>query len=137
MDETRVKHSLSVAKRMKELVLEQPIKYEISPDEAFILGLLHDIGYECCTEPKYHAGGGGMLLKGQGYKYWKEVYYHGLPQEVYTSSELRLLNYADMTTNANGDYVSIEERIEDIGARYGGDSVQVVTAMKVAKMLEH
>lgn len=130
----RMKHSLAVAKKMKELALAYPEKYSVNPDEAFILGMIHDIGYEFSREQKNHANSGGNILKTQNYKYWREVYYHGIPQTEYDSPMLRLLNYVDMITGPTGEYVTIQERIEDIANRYGKGSLQEQEAVKLVKL---
>ena len=39
----RIKHSLAVAKKMKEMAAENPDKYPVEPGAAFVLGLLHDV----------------------------------------------------------------------------------------------
>ena len=133
----RMKHSLAVAKKMKELSSTDPEKYMCSPEDAFVLGLLHDIGYEFSSEQKDHANNGGLLLKGQGYKYWKEVYYHGIPQDEYDSPLLQLLNYVDMITGPTGEYVTVDQRIEDIVERYGKGSWQDIEARKLAEKLHY
>lgn len=136
MDDNRMQHMFYVAKKMKEMVQENEYEYNISPDAAFILGLLHDIGYEFCERKQDHGSAGGELLKEQGYKFWKEVYFHGLPQEEYSSQELWLLNYVDLITGPTGEYISIQERIDDIGERYGKDSPHVAGAKKLWDMIK-
>lgn len=131
----RMKHSLAVAKKMKELTSADSEKYMCSPEDAFILGWVHDIGYEFSSEQKEHANKGGLLLKEQGYQYWKEVYYHGIPQDEYDSLLLQLLNYVDMITGPTGEYVTVEQRIEDIAKRYGKGSWQDKEARKLAEQL--
>ena len=130
----RMKHSLAVARKMKELTLSCPVKYPVDPEEAFVLGFLHDIGYEFSEEQRNHASTGGIILKAQNYKYWKEVFYHGIPQEEYNSPMLRLLNYADMITGPSGEYMTIQERIDDIADRYGKGSWQEEAAAKLVNL---
>ena len=101
----------------------------------YILGFLHDAGYAFVDKQEDHAKVAGEVLKAQGYKYWREVYYHGTFQEEYDSVELRLLNYMDITTSPSGDVVTIEERIEDKKQRYGENSYQFQEAFKLAKMI--
>ncbi len=132
----RMSHCLAVAKKMKELATDYSDKYPVNPEEAFILGLLHDIGYEFCNEQREHANKGGLLLKNQGYKYWKEVFYHGVPQDEYKSDMLSLLNYVDMITGPDGKYLTVQERIDDIADRYGKESWQVKEAVSLSRMLE-
>lgn len=134
--EDRMKHSLAAARKMKQLAAEQPEKYPVDPDDAFVLGMLHDIGYEFAEEQQDHADKGGLILKNQGYKYWKEVYYHGFFQHEYDSPMLRLLNYVDMITGPTGEYMTVQERIEDIAVRYGRDSRQFCEVVKLAASFE-
>ena len=131
----RIKHSLAVAKKMEEMAAKNPDKYQVDPEEAFVVGLLHDIGYEFVSEQKDHANKGGLILKEQGYKYWQEVYYHGIPQDEYESPMLQLLNYVDMITSPTGEPMTIEQRIEDIAKRYGEGSLQDLEARKLAEKL--
>ena len=132
----RMNHCLSVAKKMKELVQKDPERYNASPEEAFTIGILHDIGYEFSDEQRVHASNGGLILKMQGYKYWKEIFYHGSVQSEYTSPELWLLNYVDMITGPTGDYTTAEDRIDDISLRYGTNSWQTKEALALYKKLQ-
>ena len=88
--------------------------------DLFTLGLLHDIGYEFLEEKNYktHNIVGGNILKKQGFKYWKEVYYHGVANYKYQSKVLDLLNWADMRVDSSGNIVSLDERLEDISVRH-------------------
>lgn len=128
IDDNRYKHIRSVAELMAEIAPEGKEK------EMFLLGFLHDIGY--LYQPKDHNFFGGNLLKEQGYKYWQEVYWHGVPDTEYESAALDLLNAADMQVNGKGERVSYSERLEDIASRYGDDSSQYLLAQKMVKFLE-
>lgn len=128
IDDNRYKHIRGVAELMAEIAPEGKEK------EMFLLGMLHDIGY--LYQPKDHNFFGGNLLKEQGYKYWQEVYWHGVPDAEYASDELNLLNSADMQINACGERVSYNERLKDIGSRYGKDSAQYLLAQKMVKYLQ-
>lgn len=69
MDEDRLKHSISVARKMVSIGKE----YHLSKDELkelFLLGYNHDIGYEFCSNNIEHNIVGGKILKENGYKYW-------------------------------------------------------------------
>ncbi len=133
--DNRLKHMNEVAKRMKDYVIQHSEKFDCKPEDMYILGVLHDIGYAFVDKQEDHAEAAGEVLKAQGYKYWKEVYYHGIPQEDYDSAELRLLNYMDITTDSSGDVVTIEERIEGIKQRYGENSYQAQEAFKMFEMI--
>lgn len=88
--------------------------------ELYTLGLLHDIGYAFLEKKDYfkHNTIGGEFLKGQGYKYWREVYYHGMAGAPYTSEYLDLLNLADMHIDSEGNYVSFDQRLDELSRRY-------------------
>ncbi|MBP3841275.1 MAG: HD domain-containing protein [Bacilli bacterium] len=121
MNEDRLKHSYSVGKKMMELGKGKNLcKEEI--EDLFVLGLNHDIGYEVDSTGRNHNKIGGKILKRNGYKYWKEVYYHGEKQDEYNSLYLKILNSADMQIDKFGNDVGFEKRLEDIKSRYGEKS---------------
>jgi hypothetical protein len=136
MTEARLRHSLAVGAKMRSAVVQNGGKYSCTPDEAFLLGMLHDIGYAFCGKQSKHAQEGGEMLRTQGYKYWREVFYHGIAQHDYASPELNLLNYVDMITGPNGEAMTIQKRIADISKRYGAESFQEKEAKELAQMLE-
>lgn len=131
----RLQHSLAVARRMREIVMENPEDYDISAEDAFTLGYVHDLGYEFCDEQLQHAEVGARILREQGFKYWQEVKYHGSTNIEYKSSALKLLNFVDMTTSPNGEYITMEERLDDIALRYGQNSMQYLDAVELSLTL--
>lgn len=121
MNNDRLIHSYGVGKKMMEIGK----KYDLSEDELkelFILGLNHDIGYEFTTHGINHNKIGGELLKQSGFKYYKEVYYHGELTNEYNSLYLDILNMADMQIDKYGNDVGYNNRLKDIESRYGKDS---------------
>lgn len=136
MTKNRLKHSHGVAKKMRKLALDHSKHFKYSAEELFLLGLLHDIGYALTENTKEHAEVGGLFLKEEGFPLWEETYYHGLIQDDYSSNELALLNFCDMTISSDGTEVTIEERIEDIASRYGKDSPHVQTALNMKAWIE-
>ena len=134
MDYDRLKHSYAVANKMIELGKEKSLS-EIELQELFLLGYLHDIGYEFGTNEN-HNSIGGNLLKESNYKYWQEVYYHGIPNSEYKSLYLDILNTADMMIDKYGNDVGFDKRLEDIKSRYGEDSIQYVNCFKIVNELK-
>ena len=119
MDEDRLKHSYKVALKMIEIGKT----YKLSDEELkelFVLGLNHDIGYQ--FDKNNHNKIGAEILKNAGYKYWKEVLYHGIINTEYNSLYLSILNQADMQIDKYGNDVGYEKRLEDIAKRYGKES---------------
>lgn len=120
MDKSRINHSLAVAKKMVEIGKAQKFSND-QLKELFVLGYLHDIGYEF-GDHENHAKIGGLILKDSGYKYWREVYYHGKSEAKYQSKYLSILNSADMQINSRGEDVGYQKRLENIASRYGIES---------------
>lgn len=115
-----MKHSYAVAIKMVEIGKEKNLSEE-QLQELFLLGYVHDIGYQ--YDKNNHNVAGGNLLKENNYKYWQEVYYHGHPNSEYKSPYLDILNTADMMIDKYGNDVGFEKRLEDIKSRYGKESI--------------
>lgn len=149
----KMAHCIGVAEYMRE----NAPKYGLNPDEMYTIGLLHDIGY---LEGRVgHEESGLAILKGIGLpedsKAAFAVSQHGKNlYEVETNSkdtykdgllkgcpELVLLCEADMSVNARGFTVGFDERLKDIGKRYGFDHIAYKTASAtvafVKEQLEH
>ena len=123
ISENRTKHILAVAREMQRRAEEAGWPQE-KCREMFILGYVHDIGYEFAENQPDHAAIGGLLLKEQNYPYWQEVYWHGKINAGYASDALQLLNTVDMCIDSAGNPVDIHARLADIMSRYGENSVQ-------------
>ena len=121
MDEDRIKHSIAVARKMVEIAKNKNLS-EKEINDCFIIGYNHDIGYEFANNKLEHNIVGGEFLRNAGFKYWKEVYYHGEINIEYNSVYLDILNQADMQIDKYGNYVGYEKRLEDIKNRYGENS---------------
>ena len=134
MNNDRLKHSYAVANKMVELGKEKKLSNE-QLKELFVLGYLHDIGYQYGTNEN-HNEIGGNLLKENNYKYWKEVYYHGVPDSEYKSLYLDILNTADMMIDKSGNDIGFDKRLEDIKNRYGKDSIQYINCVKIVYELK-
>lgn len=137
ISEDRQNHIMAVARKMHDIVSANPGRFEITAEDAFLLGYLHDVGYEFCGNQSVHSIIGEHILVRNRYKYALEVGYHGVPQTKYSSEALGLLNYADMTTGPAGQNMTIQERIDDISARYGENSEQTSDAKKLGAIVEH
>ena len=133
MDNDRLKHSYAVANKMVELGKEKGLTDE-QLQELFLLGYVHDIGYQFGTNDNHNVIGGNML-KDNNYKYWQEVYYHGVPDSKYKSLYLDILNTADMMIDKYGNDVCFDKRLEDIKKRYGKDSIQYINCVKIINEL--
>ena len=79
---------------------------------------------------------GSNILEKNGYKYFEEIRYHAKIHEKYSTEELDLLYYADLTVDSKGNYVSFEERLKDIISRYGKNSKHVKETEKLITYLK-
>jgi hypothetical protein len=134
VDYDRIKHSYVVAKKMMEIA----VNYDLSKEDinnCFLIGLNHDIGYEFTTNGINHNKIGGQLLRDNGFKYWKEVYYHGDVDCTYDSIFLEILNKADMQIDKYGNDVGYTKRLEDIKNRYGEDSIVYKNCIKLIESI--
>ena len=122
MDEDRIKHSFAVARKMKQIAIDLGLNDE-EINDCFVIGFIHDIGYEFATNKMEHNKIGGEILKRNNFKYWKEIYYHGETEIEYESLYLDILNQADMQIDKYGNDVGYDKRLEDIKSRYGETSI--------------
>ena len=143
ISENKLHHCVGVARYMykKSLALGwSPSKAE----EMFVLGWVHDIGYEFdTTGGTEHAHYGGQLLQGCSYRYWREVYCHGLPYSAiddfikqsgdrFDKAVFDLLNDADLHVDIDGKLVSLDERLTGLATRWGREHVFYRTAVELA-----
>ena len=133
MDNDRLKHCYAVANKMIEIGKEKGLT-ENELEELFMLGYVHDIGYQFGDNESHNIVGGNVLKK-SNYKYWQEVYYHGVPDSKYKSLYLDILNTADMMIDKYGNDVGFDKRLEDIKNRYGKDSIQYINCVKIINEL--
>lgn len=135
MDQDRLKHSLAVARKMMEIAKSRDLSEE-QIKECFIIGYNHDIGYEFANNGINHNIIGGEILKNNGFKYWREVYYHGETNPEYESIYLDILNQADMQIDKYGNDVGFDKRLEDIKNRYGEKSDVYVKCLSLINILK-
>lgn len=94
ISENRLHHILGVARRCREIAEEKGYNAD-GQRQAFLLGWLHDVGYEFGENEDHAKTGAAMLVEngddlakvsignggGNDYPYAREVYYHGVPAE--------------------------------------------------------
>lgn len=132
----RWQHILGVARRAQALAQCLKPQDERFAQDMFLLGMLHDLGYEFSKDPCEHPQVGAEILKRQGYCYWDEVANHGNVNVEEVSDELFVLSCADMTTGPNGEDFTMRERIDNIAERYGKDSHSYKKAIIAAERLQ-
>lgn len=133
--ESRYRHCYDVGMKMyyyAKKVLNWPIK---RCEEIFVLGNLHDIGYELDANAFGHEEKLYEIVK-DTYSYSNEIRYHSKLQDKYLSAEMKLLYFADATVDGNGNWVTYKERLKDIEDRYGLESEVYKETANIIKALQ-
>ena len=125
ISDDRLFHIRAVA----EYMFKHAFIYDQNPNQMYLLGFLHDIGYICGDEN--HEKNGAKLL-GEDNRFSKIIAAHGMTPQEYMGTngiteseipkELILLWEADMVVNSHGAHAGFQERLKDVGERYGQDS---------------
>ena len=135
MNDDRIRHCYGVGLKASELGCTLFGWSDEKCREMFVMGYLHDFGYQFAHNQAEHAEIGGELLRSLGFKYWAEIFHHGKHDSAYQSDELLVLNLADMLTSKDGNPTTLSDRVADIAIRYGVESAQFATAWKLAEKL--
>ena len=120
--QNRWQHILGVARKAKILADKLKPNNVQYAEDMFLLGMMHDLGYEFIESNTSHAAIGGEILKRNNYRYWQEVSLHGDEKVDNMSDELFILNSADMSTGPNGEDFTFDERLKEIAQRFGKDA---------------
>lgn len=137
----RMKHMLGVARQCYSLAKEQGCTEAVSRD-FFLMGLLHDIGYEFTDEQEKHAQIGYEMLEhvigSSPYSYIniiESIGRHGDSTYKLENTPLRLaiLNRADMTTDNAGNPCTVDEKLREIAEHHGINSFEYKRAMELVQ----
>lgn len=131
----RYKHCYSVGKRMYAYAKYMLGWNEKKCCEMFVLGNLHDIGYELDPDCFDHDWILADILS-YSFKYHNEIRYHSQYQTEYDSPELRLLYFGDMTVDGAGNWCTLKERLEDLEKRHGKNSEVYKVSLELAKLIK-
>lgn len=136
ISENRLHHIVGVARKAYEIAKERGHNEEFCR-KCFMLGWLHDVGYEFSESQAEHPDMSAKLLAcladGNESKLSpsvRAIKEHGRYSSALTE-EYVILNMADMQVDSNGNYVTVSERLQDIKDRYGEYSNQYLTACDV------
>ena len=136
ISENKIKHSLGVARECREIARQKGYSEDFS-DAMFVMGLLHDIGYEDEANSSHGHKSSEMIRAFEGWidKCCDAIDCHGL---VFDNWEVydEILNLADMTVSHEGVKISINERLKGIEERWGSSSVHYRHACEVADKLK-
>ena len=130
----KLQHIITVARKMYKEAKEAGYPEDICR-LYFLAGYLHDIGYEWCDNAMHPQIGADLLTSAMHNSDFVEaIRQHGDP--CFAESQLAVaLNKADMTTGKNGVEMTMHDRVEDIGNRYGKNSETYKNAQKMQDRL--
>lgn len=127
--QSRYRHCHNVGLRMYDYAKKRLKWSEQKCQEMFILGCLHDIGYEFDEDSHFHSVEMSKVLESCKYKYASEILHHSwVPEDTEgcdiskISPEIRLLYFGDMTVDGMGNWCTLDERLSDLENRHGKNS---------------
>lgn len=135
ISDNKLKHSLGVARRCYVLAKEHNFSENLCL-HMYVVGMLHDIGYDFTDVSECHPEVGYEILRSAGLDA-KEVLHHGKPitnEELNQTVQecLNILNEADLTVSYIGELVPVTERLESIKDNYGKNSHQYINSVELA-----
>lgn len=135
LKENRLRYIVGVARKCYSLALERGHDEDFAK-KMFMIGYLHDVGYEF-TERNYgHPEESASLAKliGCSTDVVQTIEKHGKYGNT-NDEEYVILNTADMLIDKDGNEVDVYERLEDIKKRYGEWSDTYLTACDICYSL--
>lgn len=134
----RKNHILGVARKLQQLSYQFFQNDEEKAREMFLIGWLHDFGYEFVDKNTViqHPFKGAEILNRTGFKYAQVIAQHGDPEIKEMNDELFLLNCADMMIGPNGEEMTLAERVQNMILRFGENSEAHLKAIKMKNLLE-
>ena len=129
--DNRLMHMREVGRLCSELAFDLFGWNERDCRQMFVMGFLHDIGYEFAENQADHEVIGGVILASAGYEHAKPIRFHGDPEADLSDDRLLILNISDMTIGGDGKRVGFVTRLKDIKTRYGKESPQYENSARV------
>lgn len=141
ISENRLHHLLGVARECYQIAKEEGYDEDFC-QKMFVIGFLHDIGYEFSQRREKHPEVSAHLLELfmgnmqtlEESNSYEAIKLHGKYPERETD-EWRILNKADLTIDCKGCRVDVEQRLKGIKARYGADSGEYMAACSCAYLV--
>ena len=144
ISEDRLHHILGVARKCYKIAKAE-MRSEDFCRKMFMIGWMHDIGYEFSKVQEEHPHISSELLHqlvcgntiydtSGSTKTNHAIYYHGTypNEDLQSNDEWRILNIADLSIDSKGNDVGVIARLSEIKARYGEHSNQYLTASDIA-----
>ena len=139
ISDDKIAHSLAVARKCYTLAKEEYELTETNARKAFLLGLIHDFGYEFSTESADHPSVAVNVLASLNKTDMDQMMFailtHGRPARFTGTTYQAILNEADLTTDHKGNDVTMKERCDSIAERYGQDSQEYHNSVKMGQKI--
>ena len=135
ISENRAKHMLAVARKAYEIAKAERYDEKFCR-KMFLIGYIHDIGYEFSTKQEDHPFiSMEMIMSLSENRSIDDVVYYAIAKHgCYTdkkTDEWKILNIADMLIDENGNETSVTKRLDGIKEKYGENSNQYLTACDI------
>lgn len=141
ISENRMTHIIAVARKCYELAKNEYKMSEENARKMFLMGFIHDFGYEFSESNTEHPGVAVDIISSFNKVEWDQMLFaistHGNPQKFLGTTYQVILNEADLTIDHIGNTVTQEERCENIKERYGEDSEQYLNVLKMAAKIKN
>ncbi len=140
--ENRLRHTLGVARKAYSIAKDMGEDEDFCR-KCFMLGWVHDVGYEFSEKQSDHPDVSAKMLLCMNEdstvsdlqkRFYKAVKGHGRYVEDKTL-EWRILNMADMLVDSDGKEVDVMTRLDGIKDRYGEHSDQYLTACDICYLI--
>lgn len=136
ISENKLKHMLGVARECRSLARQKDLSEDLC-DAMFIMGFLHDIGYEDDESSSHGSVSEELVRSFESHinDCCDAIVAHGLVFDNWSVFD-DVLNRADMTISHTGNKITMEERLEGIKERWGSESVHYRHACEVVNKLK-
>lgn len=129
-------HIIGVARQCEAIAKARHMSEE-EQLACFMMGLLHDIGYEKAINTEEHPQVSVDML--DVYVKYKKDIDNAIKNHGYCYNDMtvfdEILNTADLTIDSKGDEVTIDDRLTDIRSRHGENSEHYKLAINQANNL--
>ena len=139
ISDDKILHSLNVARKCYQLAKEEYELTETNARKAFLLGLIHDFGYEFSQEAEDHPSVAVNVLASLNKNDIDQMMFailtHGKPARFSGTIYQVILNEADLTVDHMGNNVTMKERCDAISEHYGQDSQEYHNSVKMGQKI--
>lgn len=135
--EDRLRRSLSIARKAYKIATYMKCGEEFAR-KMFLIGLIHDIGYEFTQDPDKYPEESGAILASICGGYLSPLSRDSInaikecrKYPTKHTPEYTILNMADMQIDKQGNEVSVTQQLETIKAEFGEHSNEYLTACDI------